>query len=69
MDRLRSEDGYCTSANTLMLGVIFFFILGVIVLLCFKIPASFIFLSSIVTTYLFICKKSLEKFKACTWEG
>ena len=51
----------CTSANALMLGVI--------VLLCFKIPASFIFLSPIVTIYLFIRKKGLEKLKACTWEG
>ena len=51
----------CTSANALMLGVI--------VLLCFKIPASFIFLSPIVTIYLFTRKKGLEKLKACTWEG
>ena len=63
MDRLLSEDvpGHCTSANALMLGVI--------VLLCFKIPVSFIFLSPIVTIYLFIRKKGLEKLKARTREG
>ena len=37
--------------------------LGVIVLLCFKIPASFIFLSPIVTIYLLFVRKVWKSSK------